>query len=278
MKSRSEADPLPTLDGKFACITLDLEDDWYLDDPQYDHLTFEYIDDYIDLVSSLEIPVSVFVVGKTIEKYPDDVSQLQRGITADFHLHSYHHDLSKSYDFEEEIKQGVAAFESFFGQEPIGYRAPQGNITDQEIRALDRAGFQFDSSIFPSYRPGVYNNLDAPVHPYRPPGIENLIEYPIGAIWNLRIPFSQSYLKLFGRPYLWALSRIELPEVLVFDSHLQDFYKTASHDQIGTPIRQIHKRNLANSVDLFKQTVHILRDRGYKFVTLTDLHSRLEAT
>ena len=274
VKSEPDIELLPDINEKFACVTLDLENDWYLEEPGYDHLTFEYIDQYIDLITDLDLPISVFVVGKTLESHPDDVKTIQKSINSEFHLHSFSHDLTKSYDFSNEIEHGIISFKSFFGHRPQGYRAPQGNITTEEIRHLDQAGFEFDSSVFPSYRPGIYNNLAAPIRPYRPPGTSQLIEYPIGTVPKIRIPLSQSYLKLLGRPYLWALKRLPLPNVLIFDSHLQDFFRTASHDQLDTPIRQIHKRNLSNSIELFRDLVRILRGRGYKFTTLSTIHDQ----
>jgi peptidoglycan/xylan/chitin deacetylase (PgdA/CDA1 family) len=275
---RDNIELLPEVDDKVACITLDLENDWYLKDSEYDHLTFDYIDQYVDLITELEVPISVFVVGKTLEKHPSGVNTLRTELDSEFHLHSYSHDLTKSYNFGEEIERGVRVFKSFFDYPPIGYRAPQGNITPKEVCHLDELGFKFDSSVFPSYRPGVYNNLSAPTSPYRPAGTDQLVEYPIGAIPRLRIPLSQSYLKLFGRPYLWSLKRLSLPDVLVFDSHLQDFYRTASHDQLETPIRQIHQRNLNESTELFRTLVQSLRERGYEFATLTDVHERMGLT
>jgi peptidoglycan/xylan/chitin deacetylase (PgdA/CDA1 family) len=278
VKSKPDVELLPDINGKFACVTLDLENDWYLEEPGYDHLTFEYIDQYVDLITDLDLPVSVFVVGNTLESYPEGVETIQESIDSEFHLHSFSHDLTKSYDFLNEIEHGIASFESFFGRRPRGYRAPQGNITPEEVRHLDEAGFEFDSSVFPSYRPGIYNNLAAPIRPYRPPGTDQLIEYPIGAVPKIRIPLSQSYLKLLGRPYLWALKRLPLPDMLVFDSHLQDFFRTASHDRLDIPIRQIHKRNLSNSIELFRKLVRVLRDRGYEFMTLSHVHDRERVT
>jgi len=262
-------------DPPVACITLDLENDWYFDREGYDHLTFDYIDRYVELISSLDVPVSVFVVGETLERYPDDVECIHSRIDSEFHLHSYTHDLSKSYDFREEVGNGVVAFESHFGRRPIGYRAPQGNVERSELCQLDSMGFEFDSSVFPTFRPGIYNNLDAPIVPYRPAETERLVEYPIGVLPWVRIPLSQSYLKLFGRLYLRALERLPLPNVVVFDSHLQDFYRTASHDQLDVPLRLIHMRNLDNSIDLFRSFVRILRQKGYTFVKLTDVHERV---
>lgn len=256
---------------KLACVTLDLENDWYFDEEGYDHLTFEYINDYIKLIKNLEVPVTFFAVGRTIERFPGVIDKLDSELECEFHLHSYQHDTSKSYDFREEIQNGKEAFESHFGYEPRGYRAPQGNIDPDEFEILEDEGFVFDSSVFPSYRPGVYSNLDAPLTPYQPAPAEDLTEIPIGATPRTRIPICLSYLKLLGWPYQTYLERTRLPDPLIFNTHLQDFFHTASHEQLEQPKRAIMKHNLDRSVDLFSQFITHLRSRGYAFGTMTDV-------
>ena len=263
---------------RITCITLDLENDWYFDDPNYDHLTFEYIEDYVDLISDLDVPLSIFVVGRTLERFPKAIAQLQENLDVEFHLHSYRHDHAKLYDFEDELKRGIRAFESFFGTEPTGYRAPQGNLDPIELSILEDYGFRFDSSVFPSYRPGRYNNLDAPLSPYRPDEVRELVEFPLAAVPWLRIPISQSYLKLLGDPFLEYVKRVRLPEVLVFDSHLQDFYRTASHDNLSLSLQFIHKRNLSNSIDIFRELIAYLRDSEYAFAKISTVHDRVVET
>ncbi|MFA9427886.1 polysaccharide deacetylase family protein [Natronorubrum sp. A-ect3] len=258
-------------DGQLACVTLDLENDWYFDVEGYDHLTFEFIDDYIELIKNLDVPVTFFVVGRTIERFPDVIDKLSTELECEFHLHSYQHDTSKSYDFREEIQQGKAAFESHFGVEPVGYRAPQGNIDPHEFEILEKEGFEFDSSVFPSYRPGTYNNLDKPLAPYIAEGTEELIEVPIAATPVTRVPVCQSYLKLLGRPYLAYLKYAPLPDPLVFNTHLQDFYQTDSHNQLHQPKRSIMKRNLDDSIEMFTEAIKRIRGRGYSFGTMTDI-------
>ncbi|WP_312854285.1 polysaccharide deacetylase family protein [Natronococcus sp. JC468] len=254
-----------------ACLTLDLENDWYFDDPEYDHLTFEYIDDYIAQIQRLNVPVTFFVVGKTIERYPEVIDKLDTELDSEFHLHSYQHDTSKSYDFRTEIQRGKDAFEAHFGYEPLGYRAPQGNIAPEEFAILEDEGFAFDSSVFPSYRPGIYSNLDKPLAPYVAEGTEELVEVPIAATPGTRIPVCQSYLKLLGRPYLTYLKYAPLPDPLVFNTHLQDFYQTASHDRLEQPKQSIMKRNLDESLELFADAVERIRGRGYEFGTMADI-------
>lgn len=259
-------------DERLFCLTLDLENDWYFDEPGYDHLTFEYLDEFVELIDDLDVPLSVFVVGKTLEKYPEAVDRLDDELDCEFHLHSYQHDTSKESDFREEISRGKKAFRAHFGKDPVGYRAPQGNIEPDQFPVLEDEGFAFDSSVFPSYRPGVYNNLDAPLEPYVPEGVSSLLEIPPSAFPVTRIPTSQSYFKLFGRPLLSYLSVARLPPVLVYNVHLQDLYRTESHDRLDVPKRWIMKRNLGRSVSMFERNILTILSRGYQPTTMTDVY------
>ncbi|RQG94110.1 polysaccharide deacetylase [Natrarchaeobius chitinivorans] len=253
---------------------MDLENDWYFDEPGYDHLTFEYVDDYVDLIDDLDVPVTFFAVGRTIERFPDVIDTLTDRLECEFHLHSYQHDTSKSYEFRTEIRDGKEAFEAHFGHEPDGYRAPQGNIEPEEFRILEEEGFRFDSSVFPSYRPGVYNNVHAPLTPYRAPGTEELLEIPIGATPGTRIPISLSYLKLLGRPFATYLEYASLPPVVVCNTHLHDIYRTDSHDRIPRLKRAIYDRNMSRSEQLLRRLLERLRSDGYEFVTMNEIYAR----
>ncbi|WP_312907210.1 polysaccharide deacetylase family protein [Natronosalvus caseinilyticus] len=258
--------------GPIACMTLDLEEDWCIPGDESPNPTFDHVDDYIALIEQLDVPISVFVVGVTIENYPGIVERLRWELDAEFHLHSYQHDMTKSYEFETEIQRGVAAFESHFGEPPRGYRAPQGNIVQGEWAELERAGFEFSSSVFPSYRPGVYNNIRAPLTPYVPTEVDRLLEIPFAAVPGLRIPISQNYLKLLGRPYLSLLKHVPLPTPLVYDSHLQDFWRTEFHDHLPQPKRTLMTRNMDRSVDILTEFVSTLRRNGYTFEKVSDLY------
>ncbi|OYR75471.1 polysaccharide deacetylase [Halorubrum ezzemoulense] len=256
-------------DEKQFCLTLDLENDWYFDEPGYDHLTLEYLDEFIELIDSLDVPLTVFVVGRTLERFPDAVDRLDDELNCEFHLHSYQHDTSKEYDFRENIRRGKRAFREHFGHDPIGYRAPQGNIEPEEFRTLEEEGFIFDSSIFPSFRPGVYNNLDAPLQPYVPDQAEELVEIPIGATPKTRVPTAHSYLKLLGRPYMLYLRRAPLPETLVYNVHLQDLYRTDSYDELPTVKRLIYDRNIRQAPSFLEAVVGLLQNRGYQAIHIT---------
>ena len=256
---------------KLFCLTLDLENDWYFDEPGYDHLTLEYLDEFIELMQELELPLSVFVVGDTLERFPDEVDQLDAALDCEFHLHSYQHDTTKSYEFREEVRRGVAVFEDHFGDQPVGYRAPQGNIEPNEFMILDDEGFAFDSSVFPSFRPGVYNNLNAPIEPFWPDGGESLLEIPLGVVRGIRIPTALSYVKAIGQPMLSLFRVAPMPSVVVFNIHLQDLYRTDSHAQLQQPKKTFMLRNMERSAELFESAVNTLIARGYDPRHITDV-------
>jgi len=258
---------------RVACITLDLEEDWNIPIEENRNPTFDYIDDYISMINDLEIPLSIFGVGVTIQRHPEIVEQLQTELDAEFHLHSYQHDMTKSYEFEEEIQNGIRAYQDHFGSSPSGYRAPQGNIEPGEWAKLEQAGFEFDASVFPSYRPGVYNNVRAPLTPYIPEEAEKLVEIPFAVAPKLRVPISQNYLKLLGNPYIFALKKGLLPDLLVYDSHLQDFWRTEFHSNLPQPKRTLMTRNIDRSVTIFENFVRFLRDSGYKFTKISDVYT-----
>jgi peptidoglycan/xylan/chitin deacetylase (PgdA/CDA1 family) len=259
-------------DRRLACLTLDLENNWEFEAPGLRYATFEHLEDYVDLLDALDLPLSVFVVGETVEERPDALDRLADRLDVEFHLHSYSHDLSGTADLEREVRLGRAAFESHFGRPPAGYRATQGRIDPDEFRTLESAGFLFDSSVFPSYRPGTYNNLDAPIEPYRPAGSDSLLEIPVGVLPGLRVPVSQAYLKAAGTPLLALLRHLPLPEVVVFNTHLQDLYHTPAHERLGAVKRLFYGRNMDRAEDVFRRTVRTLRRRGYSFVRMTDVY------
>ncbi|WP_262177326.1 polysaccharide deacetylase family protein [Haloarcula laminariae] len=260
---------------RHACITLDLENNWNFDDPELQYATFDYLDEYIDLIDGLDLPLSVFVVGETIEERPDAIERLQERLEVEFHLHSYTHDLSGSADLRREVRRGKQAFESFFGRQPAGYRSTQGRVDRSDLRLLESEGFQFDSSVFPTYRPGVYNNLDMPIEPYR---AGDLYEIPVGVVPKLRIPLSQAYIKAIKTPFLPVLRRVPLQDVVVFNTHLQDFYHTRAHEELDYPKRFFYGRNIDAAESVFRQVVETLRRKGFSFVKMTDVYDSCTAS
>ncbi len=262
-------------DERRFSLTLDLENDWYFDEPGYDHLTLEYIDEFVELIDGLDVPLSVFVVGKTLEEFPEAIDRLATELDCEFHLHSYRHETNGTVDFREELRRGKAAFRNHFDRDPVGYRAPYGAIEPGQFSVLENEGFEFDSSVFPSYRPGVYSNLDAPLEPYVPDGVSELLEIPLGVFRGVRIPTSQNYLKLFGTPLVKWLSIAPLPRTLVYNVHLQDLYRTDSHEKLPPAKRLLICRNIESSESILAESVRRIVSKEYEPTTISRIHGRV---
>ena len=97
-------------------------------------------------------------------EYPKSIEIINL-LSNDYHCHSHTHNTA-NFDSKIEISQCALIFEKTFGYKALGYRAPQGVLYDGDVNLIKENGFKFSSSIFPSYRPGKYNNLSLPIDPY----------------------------------------------------------------------------------------------------------------
>lgn len=166
-----------------------------------------------------------FILGWVADRHPE----LVRAIHAAGHeigCHSYWHRLVYSQtpeEFREDLRRSRDVLEMIIGEPVVSYRAPSFSITRKNLWALDvliEEGFQFDSSIYPTYH-DRYGIADAPRWPHRivrPAG--SLWEFP-GSVWRgLGYPLpvgGGGYFRLY--PYaltrygLSAINRVRLPFV-----------------------------------------------------------------
>jgi hypothetical protein len=225
----------------------------------------------LDLLQEKGVKLSVFAVGKLLEMFPDVITLLE-SYGAEFHCHSYSHDPAAT-DTEEEIRLGREAHLRRFGAPPLGYRAPDGRISPEGIRNLEKHGFRFDSSIFPSYYPNPFKYLFRRASIHRVKGTD-LVEIPNTPVSALRIMLSLSYIKLLGRRAYFALLRgSRLPETVVFGSHLHDFF-TAKDALAGMPRfwRWVYGRNRESGLPYLRETLEFFADRGYEFVYMSEVY------
>ena len=262
---------------KLACITLDFELDYggrvgrfgiYEDDSGQ-------LRELGELYRSLSIPVSAFVQTSLLEDYPGSLECVQ-SLADDFHSHSHTHNM-QVFDSREEIAACTETFERFFGHRPLGYRGPQGMLYDGDTDLLVEHGYKFSASVFPTYRPGRFDNRGSPLTPFRYGN--GLVEMPFGAIPAVRFVVSLSHLKLLG----WTGNRLlmglfGLPPVLVVDTHLHDYIiNEQSFAKLPTKYRWAYSRNKRKGKPYLTAFVAFLRRKGYRFVTMTEIHESLEA-
>lgn len=268
---------LPALGEKLACVTLDFETD-YGDRVggafNILHHCRPQINELAALYAELEVPVSAFIRTDLLVAHPACLEVLP-ALACDLHCHSHTHN-TRNFDSRYEISATADAFRAVFGRDPIGYRAPQGVLHPGDVELLRAQGFQFSSSVFPSYRPGKFNNLSMPNAPFV---YDNgLVELPFAVVPSARYTISLSYLKLLGFGANRLLySAFGMPDVLVFDSHLHDYILSReSFRQLPRKLRLAWGINRHNGPAYFKRFVKMLKMRGYRFITMTKLYHRVK--
>ena len=259
---------------KTVCITLDFEKDYGDRVGEFNILKEKrQLEELCHLFKELDLSVSIFVTTGLLEEFPAS-SDLLQDLGTDLHCHSHYHN-TKNPDSATEIEKSAAVFEAHFGYKAMGYRAPQGVLFEGDIDILKKNHFLFSSSVFPTVRPGKFNNLSMPTQPFSYPN--GLIELPLAVIPRIRYTISLSYLKLLGFTVNRKLfSLFGLPDVLIFDSHLHDFVLSErSFYRLTHKMKSLYSINKYRGVSIFKQFVAHLRQEGYEFITVTELYHML---
>ena len=259
---------------KYFAFTLDLESDHggLLDKEHGSLESPERIEPLLEMLAEERVKLSVFVVGEVLQKFPR-VIELFRRYGAEFHGHSYSHN-PHAADSMEEIFKCKEVYERYFQAPPLGYRAPLGKISDQGIAHLEKAGFQFDASVFPSFFPNPFKYLFFPRKPhlYRNTSV---VEIPNSSLTPLQLTFSISYIKLLGfRLYRTLMAFWKIPDVLVFGCHLHDFLP---HPQAirRLPLfwRLIYSRNRMKGMEYTRRLIRLFREKGYTFVYMSQINT-----
>jgi len=161
----------------------------------------------LDLFDSSGVKVTCFFLGWIAEQFPELVREAdKRG--HEIASHGYSHQLinvQAREDFAEDVRKAKKLLEDITGKAVLGYRAPGFSITEGTEWAFDelcKAGYQYDSSIFPTVR--IHGGIvGAKIHPHKvQSGNGTIIEFPITvvSIMGKRLCFfGGGYLRLF--PY-----------------------------------------------------------------------------
>lgn len=260
---------------KIACVTLDFEKDYGDRVGEFNILNDrEGLESLQKLFEELAIPVSAFIATEVLENYKDSFL-LVKTLAQDYHCHSHTH--NRNYvDSEFEIAHSAATFEKFFGYRPVGYRAPLGKLRAGDVALMGKHGFKFSASVFPSLRPGVFNNLSKPLNPFI---YDNgLVELPFAVFKKLRYMISLSYLKIFGWWFFKLLNLFsEFPNVIIFNTHLHDYIvNERSFNRLPWGLKIAWGWNKYKGMTYFKNYINMLKKKKYHFMTMTELYALLE--
>lgn len=115
--------------------------------------------------------------------------------------------------FEDQLASLTLAIEEAVGERPRSYRSGRFGFSAAHVAALERLGYQVESSVAPLFYEAHKRGPDfveAPLTPYylaydsaTRPGTSNLLEVPVSAALNRRLPKRVQYLYARApRPYM----------------------------------------------------------------------------
>jgi peptidoglycan/xylan/chitin deacetylase (PgdA/CDA1 family) len=119
------------------------------------------IDLVLDLLLSKGMKATFFVPGKVAERYPDKVAR----VLAEGHevaLHGYTHrsptDLPRDEE-QEELLKALAVLRGL-GADPVGYRSPSWDFSDNTLSLLAAQGIRYSSNMMDDIRPYRHDGFD----------------------------------------------------------------------------------------------------------------------
>lgn len=254
-------------------LTLDLECDFGTALSENTYEAVESVGRLVDLLERENVALTCFLQTEVLEVAPGAVESLLGLDDVTFHPHSHTHRPRSQIDVEDEIAESTKRYREFFGTEPTGYRLPNGNVRQVDYRALAERGYAFDASLFPSWRPGHFDNTGAPTRPHYFPD-HDLFELPFTVFSDVvRVPTVLSYCRFLGRPFTW-LFEWRPPEVVVFNIHMHDLVTPPSYRRLPPLYEKLYTRN-DHGFELFERILRTFADRDYSFDTIDGLHADL---
>lgn len=187
---------------------------------------------FLEIFSRHKVSGTFFILGYVARRHPGLVKEIA-ALGHEIASHGYSHRLAFNQTpkaFYRDVRRTKLLLEDLTGKSVLGYRAPSFSIKDHNQWAYDeliRAGYVYDSSIYPVWHPR-YANQHKPRTPHiitRPEG--QLFELPLAVsllktpFFSLRVPVAGgAYWRLLPLSFLhWGLERINLHEAQSFVSY-----------------------------------------------------------
>ncbi|MBN1477515.1 polysaccharide deacetylase family protein [Candidatus Sumerlaeota bacterium] len=217
-------------------------------DPSGDRFWTEGVPAALELFQGLGIPATLFAVSQDLEIEVHAAlarRAVEEGHEIASHSHTHIMDL-RSVPLETlrcEVNHSRAVIESTVGVSPVGFRSPGFSWSPDLPSELERAGYLYDSSLFPSpwgpplrwMRRLLGTRSERPQRPYGgwragwgnrlPRTLGSLLEIPVSVTPRLRLPAHASFALLRGEskmrstlhwhawrglPFVWVIHLIDL--------------------------------------------------------------------
>ncbi|WP_324759567.1 polysaccharide deacetylase family protein [Haloarcula sp. GH36] len=256
-------------------LTLDFECDYGTALSKNRYEAVKHVGQLVEILERLEIPVTCFVQTELLTEAPETVEKLRNSaVETSFHPHSHTHAPRTETSVSREINRSAEEYQAFFDREPAGYRFPNGNVRPTDYQHLSDAGYDFDASVFPSWRPGHFNNVRAATQPEYLPTFD-LLEIPF-TVYSplLRVPTALSYCRVLGKPFIYPLVNSP-PPVIVFNIHMHDLIRPPAYEELPVQYRLLYNRN-TDGMALLERVLGRFRDHGKSFALLGTVYNQLQ--
>jgi peptidoglycan/xylan/chitin deacetylase (PgdA/CDA1 family) len=216
-----------------VCVTIDVEDlndsvIWNETESEIDiQRSWEVMSGFLQ---DLDLPATFFVLGTFAEKYPDIVKSIRKsGYEVGSHFYSHKNLYLLEYD---EVLKGIRKSKKILGK-VSGFRAPIYSMHKGIAEMLEKEGFLYDSSVFPSVfypHPSVRkvrkNLRIVPKKIGAPYKIGELVEVPLTVFPSyLGLPVTGTTIRMYGG-LISSLVKFYRGEVMVLNMHPFEFLKS----------------------------------------------------
>jgi len=217
----------------------------------------EGLDVITELLQEQNIPTTLFTTANFAQHFPDAI----RGLANQHEIAS--HTLFHSAFENEHLLQSKQILESISQQTVKGLRMPR--MRKVEMQAVKDAGYQYDSSVNPTWIPGRYNNLHLPRTIYTEQGVTRI---PASVSANLRIPLF--WLSFKNLPY--ALFKKLTIQALKKDGYVCLYFHPWEFININDYGLPSFTKRLCGAplLNRLNQLINDLKKSGYAFSTIAD--------
>lgn len=116
----------------------------------------------LETFDKYHIKATFFVPGIVAEKYKDSIEMIKQ-YGHEFGVHGYQHEnfgLLSVEEQEKAMKKSIEAVETVSGQRPVGFRAPEGELTAETFEIAKKCGICYSSTLGNDDRPYFYKMND----------------------------------------------------------------------------------------------------------------------
>jgi peptidoglycan/xylan/chitin deacetylase (PgdA/CDA1 family) len=221
----------------------------------------EGLDAVMPLIDKHNIPTTLFTTANFANHFPESI--LEHAVKHEIASHTFYHSHFKN----EHLLESKLALEKICQQPVTGLRMPRMRSVD--MREVMKAGYEYDSSINPTWVPGKYNNLHLSRTVYIDQGMKRI---PASVSPNLRIPLFWLSFKNFPYAYFkqLTLQTLEKDGYVCLYFHPWEFINI---NDLGLPAftRKLCGQPLLQRLD---QLITDLKAKGYEFSTIRNFLSK----